>query len=44
TVARTAAESFDILGTDVPAFRGITYADMGMRGAVVNESVSLTGD
>ncbi|MDX1495107.1 MAG: molybdopterin-dependent oxidoreductase, partial [Longimicrobiales bacterium] len=43
-VARTAAESFSVLGGDIPAFSGITYDDIGTRGALVNESVSLTGD
>jgi NADH-quinone oxidoreductase subunit G len=28
----------------VPAFSGISYDDIGTRGTVVNESVSLTGD
>ena len=41
---RSAAEAFDTLGASVPAFGGITYDDIGARGAVVNESVSLSGD
>ncbi len=44
SVARTAAESFAALGSQAPAFRGISYNDVGLRGAIVNESVSLTGD
>ena len=44
SVARTAAEAFAGLGSEVPAFSGISYEDVGTRGAVVNESVSLTGD
>jgi len=43
-VSRTAAESFAALGSEVSAFSGIGYDDIGTRGAVVNESVSLTGD
>lgn len=43
-VARTAAESFAALSSHVPAFQGISYEDVGTRGAIVNESVSLTGD
>jgi NADH-quinone oxidoreductase subunit G len=44
SVWRTAPEAFERLGTAVPAFAGIGYDDIGSRGAVVNESVSLTGD
>jgi NADH-quinone oxidoreductase subunit G len=43
-VARSAAEAFASLAASVPAFSGISYDDVGSRGAVVNESVSLTGD
>lgn len=43
-VARTAPDAFAALGSTVPAFSGIGYGDIGSRGAVVNESVSLTGD
>lgn len=43
-VAKTAAESFAALSSHVPAFSGISYEDVGTRGAIVNESVSLTGD
>jgi NADH-quinone oxidoreductase subunit G len=43
-VARTAAEAFSGLGGSVPAFSGIDYDAIGSRGAVINESVSLTGD
>jgi NADH-quinone oxidoreductase subunit G len=41
---RSAAESFAQLGTQVPAFSGLTYDDLGTRGAVVNETVPLSGD
>jgi NADH-quinone oxidoreductase subunit G len=43
-VARSAKEAFAALGAAVPAFQGIDYADVGTRGALINESVSLTGD
>ncbi len=43
-VPRTAADAFGALGADVSAFAGITYEEVGTRGALVNESVSLTGD
>jgi NADH-quinone oxidoreductase subunit G len=43
-VARSAADAFRALGDTVAAFRGIGYEDVALRGAVVNESVSLTGD
>ena len=43
-VTRSAAEAFGALGGSVGAFSGISYDDIGTRGAVVNESVSLTGD
>jgi NADH-quinone oxidoreductase subunit G len=43
-VSRAASEAFASLGPSAPAFGGITYDDIGARGAVVNESVSLTGD
>jgi hypothetical protein len=41
-VARTAADAFAASG--VEAFAGMTYDDMGERGAMINETVSLTGD
>jgi len=41
---RSAAEAFALLGEAVPAFAGLTYDDLGARGAVINETVSLTGD
>ncbi|MEX2466550.1 MAG: molybdopterin-dependent oxidoreductase, partial [Gemmatimonadota bacterium] len=41
---RTAAEAFSTFAASVPAFEGLTYDDIGTRGAVVNETVSLTGD
>ena len=40
TGPRTAAESFATLGDSVPAFGGLSYDDIGTRGAVVNASVS----
>jgi NADH-quinone oxidoreductase subunit G len=40
---RKASDAFSALGGAIPAFSGIGYHDMGTRGAVVNESVSLTG-
>jgi hypothetical protein len=43
-VARAASDAFTALGAQVPAYSGIGYGDIGSRGAVVNESVSLTGD
>lgn len=42
SVPRSAADAFASSG--VSAFSGISYDDIGDRGAVVNESVSLTGD
>ena len=41
---RTAAEAFSAFAGSVPAFEGLTYEDIGTRGAVMNETVSLTGD
>jgi NADH-quinone oxidoreductase subunit G len=43
-VLRSAADAFAAVGKQVPAFSGISYEDVGSRGAVINESVSLTGD
>ena len=42
--ARSAAAAFQAYATRIPAFEGLTYDDIGTRGAVVNETVSLTGD
>jgi predicted molibdopterin-dependent oxidoreductase YjgC len=42
--ARTAAEAFKAFAGRVPAFEGIDYEDIGTKGAVINEAVSLTGD
>lgn len=42
--ARSAAEAFATLSAEVSAFAGLTYDDIGTRGAVVNETVSLSGD
>lgn len=41
---RSAAHAFTALGQTVDAFGGITYDDIGGRGALVNEYISLTGD
>lgn len=41
---RSAAEAFGALSGAVSAFAGMGYEDIGTRGAIVNESVSLTGD
>jgi predicted molibdopterin-dependent oxidoreductase YjgC len=41
---RSASDAFAALGAAVPAFGGISYEDLGTRGAVVNESVTLTRD
>ncbi len=41
---RTAADAFQAYVARVSAFEGLTYEDIGTRGAVVNETVSLTGD
>jgi predicted molibdopterin-dependent oxidoreductase YjgC len=41
---RSAADSFSRLAEQVAAFAGLSYDDLGSRGAVVNETVSLTGD
>lgn len=41
-VPRSAADAFASSG--VGAFSGISYEDIGTKGAVINESVSLTGD
>lgn len=42
--ARTAAEAFTAFAARAAAFEGLTYDDIGTRGAVLNETVSLTGD
>jgi NADH-quinone oxidoreductase subunit G len=41
---RSAAEAFAFLGEATPAFAGLTYDDIGTRGAVINETVSLSVD
>ena len=41
---RSAADAFGALGGAVSAFAGITWDDVGARGALLNESVSVTGD
>jgi len=42
--ARSAAEAFTTFVTRAPAFDGLTYDDIGTRGAVLNATVSLTGE
>ena len=41
---RSAADAFAALSQSVSAFAGITWDDVGTRGALLNESVSVTGD
>ncbi len=41
---RSAADAFAAMSSSVAAFAGITWDDLGTRGAVLNESVSVTGD
>ena len=41
---RSAANAFTALADRISAFSGLTYDDIGTRGAVVNETVSLSGD
>jgi NADH-quinone oxidoreductase subunit G len=43
-LTRSAGQAFSLLGEEVPAYAGLSYEDLGRRGAVVNEAVSLTGD
>ena len=42
--ARSAADAFAQLAGSVQAFGGMSYDDLGTRGAVVNETVLLAGD
>lgn len=42
--ARSAADAFAALAGRVDAYSGMTYEDLGNRGAIVNETVSLAGD
>jgi NADH-quinone oxidoreductase subunit G len=42
--SKSAADYFAQLALQVPAFAGLSYDDLGTRGAVVNEAVSLSGD
>ena len=39
---RTAAEAFSRLASRIGAFAGLTYQDIGTRGAVLNESFVLS--
>ncbi|HSH75252.1 MAG TPA: molybdopterin-dependent oxidoreductase, partial [Longimicrobiales bacterium] len=41
---RSAAEAFAALSGAVSAFSGLGYDDIGARGAIVNQVVSVTGD
>ncbi|MDZ7779663.1 MAG: 2Fe-2S iron-sulfur cluster-binding protein [Gemmatimonadota bacterium] len=41
---RTAAEAFQSFGSRIPAFEGLGYDDLGTRGAIVNETVAITGE
>ena len=41
---RSASDAFSRLTSRVSAFSGLSYEDVGSRGAVVNETVSLSGD
>lgn len=41
---RSAADAFQALAGRTSAFAGLSYDDLGTRGAVVNETVSLSGD
>ncbi|MEQ9400040.1 MAG: 2Fe-2S iron-sulfur cluster-binding protein [Longimicrobiales bacterium] len=41
---RSAADAFALLGARAAAFAGLTYDDLGTRGAVVNDAVPLAGD
>ncbi|MDH5758664.1 MAG: 2Fe-2S iron-sulfur cluster-binding protein [Gemmatimonadota bacterium] len=43
-VPRTAAAAFAVAGTKAGPFAGMRYDEIGPRGAVVNETVSLSGD
>ena len=39
---RTAAEAFSGLASRIEAFAGLTYQDIGTRGAVLNETLVLS--
>ncbi len=41
---RSGADAFAQLADHAAAFSGLTYDDIGSRGAVINEAVSLSGD
>ncbi len=41
---RTGAESFERLAGTSPAFAGLTYSDLGSRGALVSSPATLSGD
>ncbi|HSW30021.1 MAG TPA: 2Fe-2S iron-sulfur cluster-binding protein [Longimicrobiales bacterium] len=43
-VIRSAADAFARMAQQVPAFAGLTYDDLGTRGAVVSETAPLSGD
>jgi len=42
--ARTAADAFAALGDRFDAFGGISYDDLGKKGAVLNTSIPMAGD
>ncbi|MGD8319203.1 MAG: 2Fe-2S iron-sulfur cluster-binding protein [Gemmatimonadota bacterium] len=41
---RSAAACFTALAEHIPAYAGLSYDDLGTRGAVLNETVPLSGD
>jgi len=41
---RSADQAFQLLGQRVAAYEGITYEDVNHSGAVINETVTVTGD
>ena len=44
TAPRSAADAFGAAGSLIGAFSGMSYDDIGSRGAVINEAISLSGD
>jgi predicted molibdopterin-dependent oxidoreductase YjgC len=44
TPHRTAEDAFVALGGMVEAYRGLSYADIGQRGALANEPLQIAGD
>jgi hypothetical protein len=39
-----ADQAFSAVAGELPAFQGITYRDIGTRGALVNEPAGVAGD